>query len=1006
MVKAKQHVFRFRRRYNKWVADQTLEDYALRFTATTARQWSVDKVAKTALGATAFLALEAISAAVTLQYGFVNTFWAIVAVAVVIIITGLPISYYAARYGLDIDLLTRSAGFGYLGSTLTSLIYATFTFIFFAIEAAILASALHSLLAIPMQIGYLLSALIVIPVVTHGISVISRFQVGSQALWLWLQISAIAGVVFYEWHQAQDWIVYAPHTNTESFNLTLFGAAIAVFFAMTAQIGEQVDYLRFLPEKNHRNQKAWWGWLLLAGPGWIAVGIVKMLFGSFLAYLALQSSADLSQATDPFFMYQMAYGYITSSPLLASLLAGLMVTISQMKINVTNAYAGSIAWSNFFSRLTHRHPGRVVWLVFNVSVALLLMEIGAYQALENILGLFSIVVVSWLGAVAADLLINKPSGLCPPVVEFKRAYLYDINPVGMGSMFVATVAGIVAYLHVWGETAQALAHFISLAICFVMVPGIAILTGGKYYLAPRPEIEVVNLSGFDTHDGSAPGASRGATQTLHCCICENEFEPSDMAYCPMYQGSICSLCCSLDARCHDTCKKNSRLSQQIHNLLETLLPIPLVSVLESRVGRFLVLSGCFNLLTAGLLFWGYHLVSPAVGKQTQLLEHMLWSLFITLMIVSAIVSWLFILIHESRRQAQLETERQTQRLFNEVVAHEKTDQSLQIAKERAEKANNAKTRFVTGINHELRTPLQAITGYSALLLKQPVPGAELNKRLQIILRNGEYLIDLIDGLQDLAKIEAGKLDIYRNTVCLPELLDQLVEMFSFQAGEKAIEFYYTCSTPLPELVMTDEKRLRQILINLLSNAIKYTEKGQIDLSVRYRNQVIEFAVKDTGIGIHHDDLERIFEPFERLSDEHTSPIVGSGLGLSIVKLLIDVMGGQLKIDSEQGVGSCFRVLMLLSSVDDHHQVRLPMSVSSRVFIPDRKSVEPESGRAFPQHPLLDALKESARQGHYKGVNNCFTEISAQAILTDTQRQSLQGLVENIQYEKIIQLLGE
>lgn len=173
-----------------------------------------------------------------------------------------------------------------------------------------------------------------------------------------------------------------------------------------------------------------------------------MLLDSFLAYLAVTAGDSPERAADPTYMYQMVFNYISSSPALSLVLAGLMVVISQMKINVTNAYAGSIAWSNFFSRLTHSHPGRVVWLLFNVAIALLLMELGLYRALEAILGLFSIVTLSWLGSLSADLMINKPLKLSPSFVEFKRAHLYDINPVGTGSMLLASVTGVLCYLGV------------------------------------------------------------------------------------------------------------------------------------------------------------------------------------------------------------------------------------------------------------------------------------------------------------------------------------------------------------------------------------------------------------------------------------------------------------------------------------------------------------------------------------------------------------------------------
>ena len=165
-----------------------MEDFALRFTARRARRWSYGRVANTAIGSISFLALEAIGAAITLTYGFDIAVVAIMVVGALLFLTGLPISYYAARYGLDIDLMTRGAGFGYIGSTLTSLIYASFTFIFFALEAAILALALEFTLGVPLFFGYVASSLVVIPLVIHGFSKISAFQTWTQPLWVLLHM--------------------------------------------------------------------------------------------------------------------------------------------------------------------------------------------------------------------------------------------------------------------------------------------------------------------------------------------------------------------------------------------------------------------------------------------------------------------------------------------------------------------------------------------------------------------------------------------------------------------------------------------------------------------------------------------------------------------------------------------------------------------------------------------------------------------------------------------------
>ena len=157
----RQRILPVRREYNRWVANQTLEDYALRFTAKSARRWSTPRVAQTAIGAISFLALEAIGGSITLSYGVTNTVAATIVSGILLFLTGVPVARYASRYGVDIDLLTRGAGFGYIGSTVTSLIYATFTFILFAIEASIMSAALDVCFGIPLPVGYVISAVAV-----------------------------------------------------------------------------------------------------------------------------------------------------------------------------------------------------------------------------------------------------------------------------------------------------------------------------------------------------------------------------------------------------------------------------------------------------------------------------------------------------------------------------------------------------------------------------------------------------------------------------------------------------------------------------------------------------------------------------------------------------------------------------------------------------------------------------------------------------------------------------
>lgn len=921
-----QDVFRIRRQYNQWVANQTLEDYALRFTAKSARRWSIGKVAMTALGTTAFLALEALGGTVTLQYGFVNSAVAITVICGLIFILGVPICVHAARYGVDIDLLTRGAGFGYLGSTITSLVYASFTFIFFAIEAAIMAVALQLLFDIPLAIAYVICAVAVIPIVTHGITLISRFQIGSQYLWLVLQLAALGLVAAHDYGQVPAWAAFGGSTGVYGeFDIVVFGAAAAILMALVAQLGEQVDYLRFLPQKTPRNGRAWYTAVILAGPGWVFVGFVKLMFGSFLAFVIFSSGAVPGQASDPTHMYNHIYGYFGGMPQLALVLAGIMVLISQMKINVTNAYAGSIAWSNFFSRLTHSHPGRVVWLVFNVVIALLLMELGIYRVLESVLGVFAVVAVAWLGTLAVDLTVNRWLGFRPEHVEFKRAHLYDINPVGVGAMLLASGIGIAAYMGAFGAVPKALAHFITLGVAAVVAPLIAWWTDGRYYLA---------------RSSSLP-----SRDNLACSICEHEYEVEDMAHCTAYNGSICSLCCSLDARCMDSCKRDARASEQLHALSSRIMPAAAVDALFSRVGRFLALFALASLLLAGLLSLVYFVMSGATENSAPVGDA-LWTSFFVLSIISGVLVWLFLLASESRLVAHQESARQTRRLLREIEAHGKTDRALQEAKEAAEAANNAKTRYLSGISHEFRTPLQAILGYAQLMRKDVSLARDKRRAVNVIHRSGEHLADLIEGLLDVSRIESGRIDLRDDIVNFPELIAQLEEIFRPLAETKGIAFHVRITGKLPNYVKSDEKRLRQILTNLLSNAVKFTHRGSVELHLSYRSQVAEVKVIDTGAGIAEDDIETIFRPFERVRNANDPVVPGTGLGLTIVRLLTEVMGGEVSVRSRQGVGSTFTASLYLPTVahapsvePDLPEMRGYEGVRRRVMVVDDDPVQ-------------------------------------------------------------------
>jgi signal transduction histidine kinase/CheY-like chemotaxis protein len=905
-------VVKIRRDYNNWVASETMEDYALRFTPQRFRKWSAFRVANTAFGAASFLILEAVGATLLVQYGFMNAFWAILATGLVIFLAGLPISVYAARYGVDMDLLTRGAGFGYIGSTLTSLIYASFTFIFFALEAAVMAYALELALDIPPTWGYLICALVVIPLVTHGVSTISRLQIWTQPLWLVMLVVPFGFVLVRDPQAFAGITHYAGDRGLGgAFNLHLFGAALTVGIALITQMGEQADYLRFMPQQTAANRGRWWLGVLIGGPGWVVLGVVKMLGGAYLAYLAISHSVPIDRAVDPNQMYLAAYEYVFPSLGWAVAATALFVVVSQLKINVTNAYAGSLAWSNFFSRLTHSHPGRVVWVLFNSVIAFMLMEMNVFQALGDVLGLYSNIAIAWIMAVVADLVINKPLGLSPKGIEFKRAHLFDINPVGVGAMALASALSIAAYLGLFGELARAFSAVVALVTAMVTAPLIAWLTHGKYYLARQPEA----------------GAALGSYQRLQskqCVICEREYEGPDMAHCPAYQGPICSLCCTLDARCGDMCKPHAALSAQWSGALRWLLPKAVWPFLDTGLGHFILLMLVIVPLLATVfgMFYTQELgaLAALAGEQAAVqnaLRSGFSKAFAALLLMAGIVAWWLVLAHKSRQVAQEESNRQTHLLIREIESHRQTDEALQDAKllaerakQAAETANQAKSRYISAISHELRTPLNSILGYAQLMGEDASIPAHRKQAVNVIKRGGEHLLSLIEGTLDMAYIESGKLTLNVKPMQFASGMHEMAGMFELQAAAKGLQFHFEVQGSIPEWVRADEKRVRQIFFNLLGNAIKFTQDGSVTLRLRYAREMALVEVRDTGPGMAQDDLDRIFEPFTRGASA-AGGAAGSGLGLTIAKMLTDLMGGELSATTVLGQGSTFQVRLFL-----------------------------------------------------------------------------------------------
>ena len=923
MFQSKLKIVKDRRDYNAWIAAETLEDYALRFAPKSFRKWSEWLVANTASGGLSFLALEAVGGSLAISYGFANSFWAILVVGVIIFLTGLPIAYYAAQHNVDIDLLTRGAGFGYIGSTITSLIYASFTFIFFALEAAVMAQALELYFHLPLPIGYIVCSLVIIPLVFFGVTLINKLQLWTQPLWFTLMILPYFCILYKEPDAFSNWIHFAGVASSATFDPLLFGAAATVSFSLIPQIGEQVDFLRFLPDKQKSNRGRWWLAVVLAGPGWIIVGCAKQLGGAFLASLAIAHGVSLTKANEPTQMYLIGFEYVFSNPQVVLAVTILFVILSQVKINVTNAYAGSLAWSNFFSRLTHSHPGRVVWLVFNVAIALLLMELGVFSTLEAVLGLYSNVAIAWVGALVADLVVNKPLGLSPPYIEFKRGHLYDFNPVGVGSTLIASLVAMAAFIGVFGAIYKAFASFIALGLAFVLAPAIAAFTQGKYYIA-REDIN------RDTN-----------TDTIQCCICEQKYEPQDTLFCPIYGDPICSLCCTLDARCHDGCKTSTIGQNQSilelstsRSFLQGKLSPQLGAKLLKYLAVYLSLSGLVGTLL-GLVYYQRVIASDLPAVTAKQLTATLVEVYASFLVLIGMGAWWLVLTQESRNLAQEEVDKQNLLLQQEVQERQIAQAQLQEKAQQLEQTlNNLKQAevqliqtekmaalggLVAGIAHEINTPIgvgvtaatllmEKTTAFSKLFKSGAMKRSDLEKFLDMAQQSSRMTFtnlhraaELIQSFKQVAVDQSSESKrVFNLAAYLEEVLLQLSPRL--KSAQHKIQVLGDHHLTLNSYPGAFSQIVTNMIMNSLLHAYELDEQGQITVTFRQIEKHLIFEYADDGKGIPPENISKIFEPFFTTKRGQG----GSGLGLHIVyNLVTQKLNGTIHCESYPGMGTKF-----------------------------------------------------------------------------------------------------
>lgn len=248
------------------------------------------------------------------------------------------------------------------------------------------------------------------------------------------------------------------------------------------------------------------------------------------------------------------------------------------------------------------------------------------------------------------------------------------------------------------------------------------------------------------------------------------------------------------------------------------------------------------------------------------------------------------------------------------------NQQASQQKQAAESANSSKSQFLANMSHEIRTPLTAIIGFAEELLEQSIDALERQQATEMIVRNGHHLLELVNDILDLSKVEANRLEVERVQVAPASVVADVVAALKVRATEQGLVLKSEYATPVPELISTDPTRLKQILMNLVGNAIKFTQQGSVTLRVTLTDSAtsdpgLQFDVIDTGIGIAEHELEKLFRPFTQADASTTRRFGGTGLGLSISRQLARLLGGDITVDSSPGEGSVFSVGIATGSLD-------------------------------------------------------------------------------------------
>ncbi|WP_291300655.1 cytosine permease [Desulfosporosinus sp. BICA1-9] len=506
--------------------EEMKEDYALRRVP---QHWRLPwySIMNVALGVATAMVFMQMGSLMAIAYGSINAILAEIYATVVGGILAMAIAYSAAKSGLNVNLMSRGAGLGFTGSSITSFIYALNFIMYAAIEGSIMAYAINAYIpTIPVWLLMITVGLVIIPLNWYGMTQLDKFQKYSIPIYVILLIVGIIAAARMDLPHSSDWLTFLPAGGAVGGVGLL--AAIGVMNGLVGIMALLVsDYARFIKPEERKM-------------GVFAVGFIPQFVAFFLSGLIGVWFGVRFGEENPgkYFVYAMGFW------------GAIYTILTQLRINVTNLYSGSMSLANFFARIFHFTPGRVFWVVVTSITAIVAMLAGALEHLGPMLTFQGVFLFAWVALLTADLVVVKGLLKLGPIrLEHRRGHLHEWNPVGVVSLVVSSVIGCLMAFNMFGAFWASISAFAAAVIAFVLHIIMAVATQGKYYEARSVE---------ETFSSNVIETNQFGEKLVKCDKCGHPFIAEDMLNCTYYNQHYCSQCCA-EASCSTACQSGANL---------------------------------------------------------------------------------------------------------------------------------------------------------------------------------------------------------------------------------------------------------------------------------------------------------------------------------------------------------------------------------------------------------------------------------------------------------------